>query len=57
VKARVHLDIVTKDVKGDIFRLKRMGAKIVGEKEEDGRTWTVMQDVEGNEFCVIHGAD
>jgi hypothetical protein len=53
-KARVHLDIVTSDVKGDIFRLQRIGAKMVGEREESSRKWTVMQDIEGNEFCVMH---
>jgi len=56
VKGRVHLDIVSKDAKGDLFRLQRMGAKMVETKEEDGKQWTVLLDIEGNEFCLIDGA-
>ncbi len=48
----MHLDLITKDPKGEIFRLERLGAKVVEEKEEGGRQWVVMSDLEGNEFCV-----
>jgi len=53
VKNRVHIDIATKDPKGDIFRLERLGAKVQQEVEEGGHQWVVMNDPEGNEFCVI----
>ena len=52
-KNRVHIDIATKDAKGDIFRLERLGAKVLREVEERGNQWVVMNDPEGNEFCVI----
>lgn len=55
-KLRVHIDIVTTDAKGDIFRLQRMGAKMLREGREGSQKWTVMQDIEGNEFCVMYDA-
>lgn len=55
-KARLHLDLATSDVSGDIFRMTRLGAKILEEHEEGGLKWTVLQDPEGTEFCVIHEA-
>ena len=63
VKNRVHLDLrPTGTMREEVFRLAALGATSVGyvEKEAsavDGQStfWTVMQDVEGNEFCVLRG--
>ena len=35
-----------------VARLEGLGATVVGPKEEMGTYWVVMQDPEGNEFCV-----
>ena len=64
VKNRMHLDvniggpIGTPDeerrhrVKEESVRLVSLGAGVVREMEERGEHWIVMQDPEGNEFCV-----
>jgi predicted enzyme related to lactoylglutathione lyase len=52
-KNRVHLDLVSPDLatRDDLVQL---GATVVGEQRVPGggHRWTVMQDPEGNEFCV-----
>jgi predicted enzyme related to lactoylglutathione lyase len=52
VKNRVHVDLVADDVESEIARLADLGAKRVADKDEWGHKWTVLQDPEGNEFCV-----
>jgi Glyoxalase-like domain len=55
-KNRLHLDVrVGGDRAGigsEADRLVALGASVVGEKEERGELWVVMQDPEGNEFCL-----
>jgi len=52
-KNRMHLDIVTDDVAGDVDRLVALGAEPRGDLiEEHGHRWLPMADPEGNEFCV-----
>ncbi len=48
VKHRVHLDIYARDLAG----LEALGAAIV-EPQHGTRTWTVMADPEGGEFCAF----
>ena len=52
-KNRVHLDLTTPDPSA-VEELVRLGATVVGEHEVPGGShrWTVMQDPEGNEFCI-----
>ena len=64
-KNRLHLDIPASDgvgtpverklaqcqVKAD--ELVAAGARVVGVVEEMGSGWIVLQDPEGNEFCVV----
>jgi len=45
---RVHLDIVGGDRSEEVGRLRGLGASVRDEHD----TFTVMQDPEGNEFCV-----
>jgi hypothetical protein len=64
VKNRVHLDLnvsggpdVTLDerrprVDAEAARLRDAGATVIREAEDSGEYWIVMQDPEGNEFCV-----
>jgi predicted enzyme related to lactoylglutathione lyase len=53
VKNRVHLDLVAEDRRAEVARLGSLGARVViEERTAPGIAWTVMQDPEGNEFCV-----
>lgn len=63
VKNRVHLDINAatgiadpderrRVIGAEVVRLTDAGASTLWEKEERGEHWVVMQDPEGNEFCV-----
>jgi catechol 2,3-dioxygenase-like lactoylglutathione lyase family enzyme len=63
-KNRLHLDLnvaggqdVPIDQRKDrlakcVERLAKFGASLVGEREQHGEFWIVMQDPEGNEFCL-----
>lgn len=52
-KNRVHLDLVNADPAA-VDQLVELGATVVGEHKLRGGShrWTVMQDPEGNEFCI-----
>jgi Glyoxalase-like domain len=64
VKNRVHLDVRSGDPTEDdpavrrnridtkVEELTAVGARMVGVVEEMGEYWVVLQDPEGNEFCV-----
>ena len=64
VKNRVHLDLAVggprgtpdeerrRNVEAAVARLQDLGARVLGPKEEMGAYWVVMQDPEGNEFCL-----
>ena len=56
VKNRLHLDLRTHDRAAEIERLTALGASILRDVHELGREWTVMQDPEGNEFCITRTA-
>ena len=51
-KNRVHLDLLADDPEAEIERLVGLGATHVADKDEWGFQWSVLADVEGNEFCV-----
>src|SRR4051812_36578460 len=52
-KNRLHIDLVDPDPSA-VDGLVRAGATVVGEHRlrSGGHSWTVLQDPEGNEFCV-----
>lgn len=51
-KNRVHLDLVDPDPSA-VDNLVALGATVVGRHQmRGGHSWTVLQDPEGNEFCV-----
>lgn len=64
-KNRVHLDIEVGGgpaapadernarIDAEVERLSGLGATRVREGEEFGGRWVVMQDPEGNEFCIV----
>jgi hypothetical protein len=47
-RGRVHLDVVSADRRGEVARLRALGATL--EREAEG--YTVLCDPEGNRFCV-----
>jgi predicted enzyme related to lactoylglutathione lyase len=51
-KNRTHVDLHADDREAEVQRLVGLGATRVAEKDEWGTRWTVMNDPEGNEFCV-----
>ena len=57
-KNRLHLDLVTPGrMAAEVARLAAAGAEVVEVRHDppsldNPDTWTVMQDPEGNEFCV-----
>jgi predicted enzyme related to lactoylglutathione lyase len=48
-ESRVHLDIETDDIKAEVARLERLGARIVENKDR----WVVMEAPTGQRFCVV----
>ena len=54
-KNRVHLDLRTKDLKGEVERLLALGATRLsaGPVIEAGWQWHVLADPDGNELCVL----
>lgn len=51
-KNRIHLDIHSEDMAETVRDLVARGASVLAENTSANTTWTVMQDPEGNEFCV-----
>lgn len=55
-KNRLHLDLRPSDtMEAEVNRLLNFGASKIRVVTEGNSTWTVMQDPEGNEFCVERG--
>lgn len=57
VKNRIHLDVSAADGdrEAEVQRLVELGATIVDDRFQcdDGTGWVVLNDPEGNEFCVV----
>jgi predicted enzyme related to lactoylglutathione lyase len=56
-KNRMHVDLACRDAEAEITRLVALGASLVDGTPRQWRTgngtrWVVMQDPEGNEFCL-----
>jgi predicted enzyme related to lactoylglutathione lyase len=53
-KNRMHLDVEVPDIEHEAARLVDLGARRVQDDtlSEHGSTWILMEDPEGNEFCV-----
>lgn len=52
VKNRVHIDFRAEDRAAEVARLIALGAREGPTRSLGGYSWTVMEDPEGNEFCV-----
>src|SRR5918993_337159 len=58
VKNRMHIDLRPSVSMGaEVKRLHGLGATIVGRVDVEDSFWTVMQDPEGNELCVLRGPE
>lgn len=55
VKNRVHLDLRTPDLEREVALLLELGAvrQTSEPVQEDGWTWHVLADPDGNELCVL----
>lgn len=51
-KNRLHLDLGAADRAAEVARLTGLGATQVAEHSAPGLNWTVLADMEGNQFCV-----
>ena len=51
-KNRLHLDFRSEDRVAEVARLVGLGAHEGATRSLGSLTWTVMEDPEGNEFCV-----
>lgn len=49
-KNRLHLDLYTSDLAGEVERIKGLGATEVQDFGSGG--WVVLADPDGNQFCV-----
>jgi Glyoxalase-like domain len=57
-KNRLHLDVRPARTRDEeVERLRGLGATVLQGFGGPEATWTVMQDPEGNEFCVLRGPD
>jgi catechol 2,3-dioxygenase-like lactoylglutathione lyase family enzyme len=50
-KNRLHVDLFTSDLDGEVGRIRGLGAAEVN--RYDG--WVVLADTDGNQFCVVSG--
>jgi len=53
VKNRLHLDLAPDDQDAEVRRLVGLGATRVDIGQGTDKTWVVLSDPEGNEFCVL----
>ncbi len=54
-KTRVHLDVTVKDMEASLARVEGLGGKRLASFLEDGEGWTVVEDPDGNELCLLQG--
>ena len=59
VKNRLHLDLRPKDQAAEVARLEALGARQIdiGQNRDSTKSWVVMADPEGNEFCVLRALE
>ncbi len=56
-KNKVHLDLTTDDLDGEVERLVSAGATLVERRGDDSFRWVTLTDPDGNEFCVADQAE
>lgn len=54
IPPRIHLDLYTEDQAGEVERLKSLGAaEVHWDKRPADADYVIMEDPEGNRFCVV----
>jgi catechol 2,3-dioxygenase-like lactoylglutathione lyase family enzyme len=53
-RSRLHLDLYTGDQKAEVERLVRIGATRYPWRYKPGDDFVVLEDPDGNLFCVVH---
>ncbi len=56
-KNRLHLDLYTADPEAEVRRLLDLGATRAARTPQPGEDFVLMEDPEGNVFCVVHKPD
>ncbi|HEX6450092.1 MAG TPA: VOC family protein [Trebonia sp.] len=58
-KNRLHLDLRTRDLAAEVRRVTDLGATVLTGVPvlENGWTWHILADPDGNEFCVLQPPD
>ena len=56
-KNRLHLDLYAEDQKEEVDRLLALGASLYPRTAEPGEDFVVLEDPEGNLFCVIDASE
>jgi hypothetical protein len=52
-KNRLHLDLFTADLHGEVARAHALGASEVKRFAEGDTGWVVLADTDGNQFCIV----
>jgi hypothetical protein len=55
-KNRLHLDLYTDNQEGEVRRLLELGATLHPRTHEPGEDFVLLEDPEGNVFCVVDTA-
>ena len=57
VRQHVPADVAVQDVDAAASRITELGGRRLPQDDyhEDGYSWRIMADPEGNEFCLIYG--
>ncbi|MGW1891805.1 VOC family protein [Streptomyces sp. NPDC002004] len=53
VKNRLHIDLAPDDQDAEVERILALGARRAGVGQGEDVGWVVLEDPEGNEFCVL----
>lgn len=53
VKNRLHIDLSPDDQAAEVERIIALGARRADVGQGESATWVVLEDPEGNEFCVL----
>lgn len=55
---RIHLDLYAEDQDAEVVRLEGLGARRVHwDKQPADADYVIMEDPEGNRFCIVDAAD
>lgn len=56
-KNRIHLDLRPIDQEAAVDRALQLGARVADVGQTGDESWVVMEDPEGNEFCILQSEE